>query len=440
VPARVPKGSNPFLSAGGKQEEGPQNGPSSPPEVGDPQVPARNISIASLSEADKRAELMNEHPQDLEMDTNADERADLPTYAGEVESELSDDEAINRVRNIDKSMEGHRQAMAALAGLRDEAVRELVETTSIPRAAEALGVTRQAIYKAFQERQSLTPAGASMSTGLTQRKIEQLQKDISRLQQKIAKETSNQVSLSNRLGRTRQQQGQTRSSATAQSKQREAERLERDIVASQRRRANSEKEVARKTEELHRNQNKLVKEQASERDRLLRRLEATSRERDQAALSGLAKQTRWNKPGERRSVAIDRMDVFISHATEDKDEVARPLAEELRRLGLRVWYDEFELKVGDSLRRKIDDGLTRSRFGIVVLSPKFFAKNWPQYELDGLVAKEMQDRRKIILPLWHRVSKDEVIRYSPNLSDKVALSTSQFTIVELAKKLAQAME
>lgn len=71
-------------------------------------------------------------------------------------------------------------------------------------------------------------------------------------------------------------------------------------------------------------------------------------------------------------------DVFISHATEDKEEIVRPLATALVVRGLRVWYDEFELRIGDSLRRKIDAGLANSRFGVVVLSPNFFAKNWPQ--------------------------------------------------------------
>lgn len=70
-------------------------------------------------------------------------------------------------------------------------------------------------------------------------------------------------------------------------------------------------------------------------------------------------------------------DVFVSHATEDKDELVRPLAHGLQRRGLVVWYDEFELRLGDSLRRKIDLGLAASRFGVVVLSPAFFAKNWP---------------------------------------------------------------
>ena len=80
-------------------------------------------------------------------------------------------------------------------------------------------------------------------------------------------------------------------------------------------------------------------------------------------------------------------DAFVSHAGEDKAEVARPLAEALRELGLAVWYDEFELRIGDNLRRKIDAGIANSRFGIVILSEHFFAGQWPQYELDGIVTR-----------------------------------------------------
>lgn len=129
-------------------------------------------------------------------------------------------------------------------------------------------------------------------------------------------------------------------------------------------------------------------------------------------------------------------DVFISHASEDKDEIVRPLANALVAEGLRVWYDEFELKIGDSLRRKIDSGLAKSRFGVVVLSHAFFAKNWPQYELDGLVTRQMSGGRQLILPLWHRVTKAEVVGYSPSLADKVARSTSDFTVQEIAKEIA----
>ena len=116
-------------------------------------------------------------------------------------------------------------------------------------------------------------------------------------------------------------------------------------------------------------------------------------------------------------------DVFISHASEDKLSFVHPLAEALQQRGLRVWYDKFTLTLGDSLRQKIDDGLRSSRFGLVVLSPHFFNKDWPQKELDGLVALEV-DSRKVILPIWHGVSRNDVAKFSPILAGRLAVSTS----------------
>lgn len=130
-------------------------------------------------------------------------------------------------------------------------------------------------------------------------------------------------------------------------------------------------------------------------------------------------------------------DVFISHATEDKDQVVRPLAHALKARGIDTWYDEFELRVGDSLRRKIDQGIARSRFGLVVLSPAFFAKNWPQYELDGLIAVEMSGGAGRLLPVWHAITKEELLRHSPSLVDRVALNTATLTINEMASQLAE---
>ena len=128
-------------------------------------------------------------------------------------------------------------------------------------------------------------------------------------------------------------------------------------------------------------------------------------------------------------------DVFISHATEDKDAVVRPLAHALRDREVDVWYDEFELRVGDSLRRRIDSGIARSRFGLVVLSKAFFAKGWTQYELDGLVTMAVGGKQ-ILLPIWHEISMDEVVAQSPSLADRVALRTSDFGIDEIADEIA----
>lgn len=117
-------------------------------------------------------------------------------------------------------------------------------------------------------------------------------------------------------------------------------------------------------------------------------------------------------------------DVFICHAWEDKDTIARPLANALRRAGLKVWYDEFTLTLGDSLRRSIDQGVAQSRYGIVILSPHFFAKKWPQWELNGLVFKEIRSG-KTILPIWHNVTPDYIAQFSPALADKLGIATDQ---------------
>lgn len=129
-------------------------------------------------------------------------------------------------------------------------------------------------------------------------------------------------------------------------------------------------------------------------------------------------------------------DVFISHASEDKDDVVRPLAEALRSEGLRVWYDEFELHIGDSLRRKIDKGLASSRFGLVVLSPAFIAKGWTNYELDGIVARSISGEQ-VLLPIWHKLTKQEVMAYSPSIADRVARNTSSYTVEEIAEEISE---
>lgn len=129
-------------------------------------------------------------------------------------------------------------------------------------------------------------------------------------------------------------------------------------------------------------------------------------------------------------------DVFISHAGEDKEAVVRPLAHALRDRGLQVWYDEFELRIGDNLRRKIDRGLVACRFGVVVLSTAFFSKGWPNYELDGLVTREATDGSQLILPIWHGVTLTDVMGYSPSLASKLARSTDRATIDEIADEIA----
>lgn len=130
-------------------------------------------------------------------------------------------------------------------------------------------------------------------------------------------------------------------------------------------------------------------------------------------------------------VAERRWDVFISHASEDKDPFVRPLAMALCQLGAAVWYDEFTLQPGDSISRPIDKGLANSKCGLVVLSNAFLQKRWPEYELRGLVSREISED-KVILPIWHGVTREQVIAFSPPLADRLAIVTTGMTPQDIA--------
>ncbi len=127
-------------------------------------------------------------------------------------------------------------------------------------------------------------------------------------------------------------------------------------------------------------------------------------------------------------------DVFLSHASEDKDNVARPLAELLQERGLRVWYDEFELRIGDNLVAKLNAGISTSRFGIIVLSQSFFAKRWTNYELDMLEHLWVTEER-MLFPIWHGIEMEQIRAYRVFLANLVGRSTDTYAIKEIANEI-----
>lgn len=122
-------------------------------------------------------------------------------------------------------------------------------------------------------------------------------------------------------------------------------------------------------------------------------------------------------------------DFFISHASEDKEAIARPLANSLTNVGFNIWYDEFSLEIGDSLSNSIDKGLAKSNYGIVVLSPNFFRKKWTQKELAGLVSMEMIEGGKVIIPIWHQITAKEICSHSPSLADKKGIPSENIDFI-----------
>jgi hypothetical protein len=136
---------------------------------------------------------------------------------------------------------------------------------------------------------------------------------------------------------------------------------------------------------------------------------------------------------------LDMRDLFISHASEDKPDFVRPFVEALIHEGVSVWYDEYELTIGDDLLVKINGGLTKSRYGVVVLSPNFFnvKKTWPDREVGAMFAMEDADKRPRILPVWHNVDQAVVVAKNPILASKFALKTSDFKSQQLAVKFRE---
>jgi len=120
-------------------------------------------------------------------------------------------------------------------------------------------------------------------------------------------------------------------------------------------------------------------------------------------------------------------DVFISYASEDEDAVARPLFDALAAADLMVWFAPITLKIGDSQRGEIDRGIANSRFSVVILSKDYLDKGWTNYEFDGLVIRNVSSEQ-VLLPIWHNITKQDVIDFSPSLADKVARKTADRTV------------
>ena len=225
--------------------------------------------------------------------------------------------------------------------------------------------------------------------------------------------------------------------------------------------ANCDKQLGKLSDDKSRNQNLLIKEEEKlrkEQDRLTKEQE---RKRKQQEQRDKAKELQNQRKIKQLEDAVSQLqhivpeqyyetpeelehndreyDFFISHASEDKDDFVRPLAEALVEAGCNVWYDETMLKPGDSLRRSIDKGLVDSRYGIVVISPAFIKKSWPEYELNGMVAKEMNGH-KVIIPIWYNVTIDDVLHFSPTLADKLAIDTSRLTLEEVVEQVMSVLQ
>lgn len=297
-----------------------------------------------------------------------------------------------------------------------------------------------------------------MSISTISNSITRIQKEIADLHHKMSVETKKEVDCNNKIGQIERSITKNTSLSTLNSKNSEIQRKQSEISKIQIKKADLHKKISDKDGKLLKLKQDLTKEEEKERKKQI-----ANEEKERKKLLDLEKRTQREQLAfqrqlqreiqntnnmsveieiENSNTAINQSmlstdyDLFISHASEDKEEIVRPLAEELQKLGVKVWYDEFTLKVGDSLRKSIDHGLLKSKYGTVILSSTFCSKSWTQYEFDSMVTREMNGH-KMILPIWHKVTKNDVINFSPALADKVALNTSLNSIEEIAKQLSE---
>lgn len=283
-----------------------------------------------------------------------------------------------------------------------------------------------------------------MSFSSYQNTVNRLEKEIADLQKRIADESKREVDKNKQIDSINRSITNNTSLSSLQSKQRQIQGYQRDISNIRSKIADYQKKIASKSSDLGRARQSLLRAQQDEQKKLqqeqlnFQRNIQRSIEEQKLQLSRLIS---MNYSSSNTPEGIDvgmtkQYDFFISHASEDKEDIVRALADALVNNGFKVWYDEFELRIGDSLRKSIDRGLINSRYGIVIISPSFIKKNWTEYELNGMVAREM-DGHKVILPIWHKITKDEVLKFSPTLVDKMALNTAIHTISDIVSQLKE---
>lgn len=277
-----------------------------------------------------------------------------------------------------------------------------------------------------------------MSIAQAQRNVNSLDTDIANLEKKKAAKDKECADLQKKIVAAQKSASKTSSQTTLKNKLRQIASWEADLAKKSKDSADIGKKIADKKKKRADSSLKLQKEE---------RIQQKKDEKKNKALLGSYQARIDDLQGQLRAAVtpittpscgeeLEEYDVFVSHAFEDKEEFVDDLVAEMRKLDLKVWYDSDKLKWGDSMREKIDRGLSKSKYGVVVLSPNYIAeqKYWTKAELNGLFQVETING-KTILPIWHNLTKKQVVEYSPIIADRKAMTTASMTAEEIANEL-----
>lgn len=281
-----------------------------------------------------------------------------------------------------------------------------------------------------------------MSADQTRREISQLDNDIASLEKKRADLDRKVADKTRRINDSQRSITNATSPSMVVSKQKQIQDCHNEIARFLREKADISKQIADKNKKRADKAVKLQNEEVADRKKEAK-FQSTIQRGYERRISELTTQTRNKTTTSFRPTLVqkennEQYDVFVSHAWEDKKDFVDKLVTELNALGVKVWYDQRQISWGDSMRERIDEGLSRSKFGIVVISPNYIAegKYWTKTELDGLFQVESVSG-KTILPIWHNITKEEVLEYSPMIAGRFAMTSASMTPGEIANEMSE---
>lgn len=284
-----------------------------------------------------------------------------------------------------------------------------------------------------------------MSIEQAQRTVNKIDKDIADLEKKMADLAKKESDKTKKIGDVQRSITKNTSQSTYQSKMRQIDGYQKEISKILADKATINQKLADKRKKRIDAAGKLQKEEAIQAKALTKKQNSLFSAYEQQINESI-KQIELQKaiPEKEKSIfdsnSVEEYDVFISHATEDKQSFVEGFVQILREeFNLKVWYDAISIEWGDSIRTEIDKGLKKSKFGVVILSRSYISKYWTNYELEGLFQRE-SNGGKLILPIWHNITKQEVQDFSPILVGKMAMNTAFMTPNEIAEKLHELLQ
>ncbi|MDR1014604.1 MAG: TIR domain-containing protein [Coriobacteriales bacterium] len=281
-----------------------------------------------------------------------------------------------------------------------------------------------------------------MSAGQARREINRLDNDIAVLEKKRAELEQKEAEKARRINDVQKSITKNTSASTLSSKSKQIRGYQTDIAKLSKNKVDTTRKIADKQKKRAEKAAKLRSEEAVEKKKEVKTQQTIQRgyERRIKELAAQVHEQNAVPLAKQNSLEGDSIeyDVFVSHAWEDKSSFVDEFVSELLLLGIRAWYDTQQMAWGDSMRERIDKGLGNARFGVAIISPSYIAKDkyWTKTELDGLFQLESVNG-KMLLPIWHDITKKEVMEYSPIVAGRLAMTTATMTPKEIAEELAK---